>query len=316
LASSLEDVAALVSTDRDLTSSQGAERPDQEPPGEVEPSQVSRGSQKLGRASRRRRRKLRIFGEVHPHHRLAISLCSFALLLGAWWFASAINLASDIFLPSPYAVGSRFVDLVRAGTLGPDIWASCRRILIGFALSTAVAVPLGALIGIYRGAEAAIEPPVAFIRYMPAVAFIPLTIVWVGLGEEQKYLMVWIGTFFQQVLLIQDNVKRVPREYVDIGYTLGMSEPRIISRIVLPAAAPAMWDSLRISLGWAWTYLVVAELVAASSGLGYRSLVAQRFFQTDVIFVVVLTIGFLGLIMDQTMRLIGLRVFRWSEKRR
>jgi NitT/TauT family transport system permease protein len=151
---------------------------------------------------------------------------------------------------------------------------------------------------------------------MPAVAFIPLTIVWVGLGEEQKYLMVWIGTFFQQVLMVQDDVKRVPREYVDIGYTLGMRDPPIIGRIVLPAAAPAIWDTLRITLGWAWTYLVVAELVAASSGLGYRSQVAQRFFQTDVIFVVVLTIGLLGLIMDQVMRLVGLRLFRWAERRR
>ena len=179
-----------------------------------------------------------------------------------------------------------------------------------------MALPIGALIGLYRGAEAAVEPPVAFIRYMPAVAFIPLTIVWVGLGEEQKYLMVWLGTFFQQVLMVQDNFRRVPREYVDIGYTLGMREPSIVSRICFPAAAPAVWDTLRITLGWAWTYLVVAELVAASSGLGYRSLVAQRFFQTDVIFVVILVIGVLGLVMDQLMRLVGSRVFKWAERRR
>jgi NitT/TauT family transport system permease protein len=284
-------------------------------PSTAAPGRLGRNGQVRGQR-RRPRRKLRIFGEVDPRARFAITLGSFAFLIGAWWIASAVNVASDIFLPSPYAVGRRFVDLAQSGTLGPDIWASFKRIMIGFALSTVVAIPIGALIGIYRGAEAAVEPVVGFIRYMPAVAFIPLTIVWVGLGEEQKYLMVWIGTFFQQVLMVQDDVKRVPREYADIGYTLGMKEPRIISRIVLPAAAPAIWDTLRITLGWAWTYLVVAELVAASSGLGYRSLVAQRFFQTDVIFVVVLVIGFLGLIMDQLMRLVGLRVFRWAEKRR
>jgi NitT/TauT family transport system permease protein len=263
-------------------------------------------------SSRKRRRKLRIFGPIRASHRVAITIGSFLVLLGLWWLAATINLASDVFLPSPYQVGSRLVELAREGTLWTDIKASVVRISIGFAISTALAVPIGALIGIYRGAEAAIEPPVSFIRYMPAVAFVPLTIVWVGLGEEQKYLMVFIGTFFQQVLLIQDNIRRVPREYVEIGYTLGLNEPRIIGRIVLPAAAPAMWDSLRITLGWAWTYLVVAELVAASSGLGYRSLVAQRFFQTDVIFVVVLVIGVIGLVMDQGLRLIGWRLFRWA----
>jgi NitT/TauT family transport system permease protein len=237
-------------------------------------------------------------------------------LLALWWFAAAVDLARDIFLPAPTDVADKFVEMATEGTLWDDSWASIKRITIGFTIATVMAVPIGALIGLYRSAEAAIEPPIAFIRYMPAVAFIPLTIVWVGLDENQKYLMVWLGTFFQQVLMVQDNFRRVPREYIDIGYTLGMSEPRIVSRIALPAAAPAVWDTLRITLGWAWTYLVVAELVAAQSGLGFRSLVAQRFFQTDVIFVVVLVIGFLGLIMDQTMRLIGKRIFKWAEVHR
>jgi NitT/TauT family transport system permease protein len=260
-----------------------------------------------------RRRKLRIFGEIEPRTRIAVVIGSFAVLLGAWWLAASVDLAEDVFLPSPYQVASTLVDLAREGTLWDDMQASFLRITIGFLISTAAAVPIGVLIGTHRASEAAIEPTVSFIRYMPAVAFVPLTIVWVGLGEEQKYLMVFLGTFFQQVLMFQDNVRRVPREFVDIAYTLGMWEPSIIGRIVVPAAAPAMWDTLRITLGWAWTYLVVAELVAASSGLGYRSLVAQRFFQTDVIFVVVLVIGLIGLIMDQTLRIVGSRLFRWSE---
>lgn len=263
-----------------------------------------------------KRRKLRIHGDIAPRKRLAIATCSFVLLLAVWWFAAAADLAKDVFLPSPTDVANQFLDLAKTGKLWDDTVASVRRITVGFLLATGVALPVGALIGVYRTAEAAIEPPIAFIRYMPAVAFIPLTIVWVGLGEPQKYLMVFLGTFFQQVLMVQDNFRRVPREYVDIGYTLGMSEPSIIRRIVFPAAAPAIWDTLRITLGWAWTYLVVAELIAADSGLGFRSLVAQRFFQTDVIFVVILVIGFLGLFMDQAMRLVGHRLFRWSESRR
>ena len=187
------------------------------------------------------------------------------------------------------------------------------RITIGFAISTALALPIGILIGTYRAAEAAIEPSVDFIRYMPAVAFVPLTIVWVGVDESQKWLIIFIGTFFQQVLLVMDNVKRVPREYVDIGHTLGMKDHAVLRRVVLPAAAPAIWDTLRITLGWAWTWLVVAELVAASEGLGHSIVVAQRFFQTETIFLGIIVIGLLGLIMDQAMKYTGKRLFRWAE---
>jgi NitT/TauT family transport system permease protein len=148
---------------------------------------------------------------------------------------------------------------------------------------------------------------------MPAVAFLPLTIVWVGVDESQKWLIIFIGTFFQQVLLVMDNVKRVPREYVDISHTLGMRDSKVLRRVVLPAAAPAIWDTLRITLGWAWTWLVIAELVAASDGLGHRIIVAQRYFQTDTIFVGILVIGLLGLVMDQVMKFTGKRIFRWAE---
>ena len=112
---------------------------------------------------------------------------------------------------------------------------------------------------------------------MPVVAFVPLTILWAGTGDTQKFLIIFIGTFFQQVLLVMDNVKSVPRDFIDLGRTLEMPEWRILQRIVLPSAMPAIWDSLRISLGWAWTWLVVAELVAATSGLGYRITTAQRY---------------------------------------
>ena len=187
------------------------------------------------------------------------------------------------------------------------------RITIGFSISTVLALPIGILIGTYRAAEAVVEPSVDFIRYMPAVAFVPLTIVWVGVDEPQKWLIIFIGTFFQQVLLVQDNVKRVPREYVDIGYTLGMKDRTVLRRVVLPASGPAIWDTLRITLGWAWTWLVVAELVAATEGLGHSIVVAQRFFQTETIFLGIIVIGLLGLIMDQAMKFAGKRIFRWAE---
>ena len=264
----------------------------------------------------RRRRRVRLYGPLDPRIYFSVAVAAFAVMLAAWWLAAALNLTSDLFLPSPGQVWSRGVELARDGTLGSATWESFRRISIGFLISTAFGLPIGILIGTYRVAEAAIEPPVDFIRYMPAVAFVPVSIVWFGVGESQKYVLIFIGTFFQQVLMVMDNVKRVPREYVDIGYTLGLRDPGILLRIVLPASAPAIWDTLRITLGWAWTWLVVAELVAAPNGLGHLILTAQRYFETDTIFLGILIIGLLGLAMDQAMKIIGGRVFGWAETRR
>ena len=274
----------------------------------------ARGGAPAAAPKRKRKRKLfRLYSPIEPRTYLVIAILSFAVLLGGWWLAAELDLAKDIFLPSPADVWRTGVDAVQDGTLWDDARTSFVRITIGFAISTALALPIGILIGTYRAAEAAIEPSVDFIRYMPAVAFVPLTIVWVGVDESQKWLIIFIGTFFQQVLLVMDNVKRVPREYVDIGHTLGMKDHAVLRRVVLPAAAPAIWDTLRITLGWAWTWLVVAELVAASEGLGHSIVVAQRFFQTETIFLGIIVIGLLGLIMDQAMKYTGKRLFRWAE---
>jgi NitT/TauT family transport system permease protein len=267
----------------------------------------------VARPRKRRRKLLRLYNPIEPRTYLIIAILSFAALIGGWWLAAELDLAKDIFLPSPADVWDAGLEAARNGTLWDDARISFVRITIGFLVSTAMALPIGIAIGTYRAAEAAIEPSVDFIRYMPAVAFVPLTIVWVGVDESQKWLIIWIGTFFQQVLLVMDNVKRVPREYVDIGHTLGMKDRTVLRRVVLPASAPAIWDTLRITLGWAWTWLVVAELVAADDGLGHSIVNAQRFFQTETIFLGIIVIGFLGLIMDQAMKFTGKRLFRWAE---
>jgi NitT/TauT family transport system permease protein len=245
----------------------------------------------------------------------SIAALVFAALLILWWAATALALVPPLFLPSPRAVLARLYDLAQSGKMLNDTIISVYRITVGFLISTLFALPIGVLIGSYRVWEAAIEPLVDFIRYMPVVAFVPLTILWTGTGDAQKFLIIWIGTFFQQVLLIMDNVKSVPRDFINLGRTLAMPGLRILRRIILPSAMPAIWDSLRISLGWAWTWLVVAELVAATSGLGYRITTAQRFFQTDTIFGYLLLLGMLGLATDQAMKYLGRRLFRYLEVR-
>jgi NitT/TauT family transport system permease protein len=254
-------------------------------------------------------------GRIGAAEFLGIAAAVFAALFVIWFAATATGLIRPLFLPSPGQVLSRLSELWSSGQLLADMGISIYRITLGFLISTIFALPIGILIGCYRGWEAAIEPFIDFIRYMPVVAFVPLTILWTGTGDMQKFLIIFIGTFFQQVLLVMDNVKSVPRDFINLGRTLEMSEGSILGRIVLPSAMPAIWDTMRISLGWAWTWLVVAELVAATSGLGYRITTAQRFFQTDLIFGYLLILGILGLATDQAMKYAGRRLFRYLEVR-
>lgn len=235
-----------------------------------------------------------------------------AALLIVWWAVVAFGIVNPYFLPPPSAVWESGVRLWQEGLLLPDTWASIQRILIGFSLSLALALPIGVLMGTLGWFEALWEPLIDFIRYMPAVAFVPLTIVWFGVNESQKWAIIFIGTFFQQVLMVMDNVKRTPREYVQVGETLGLHKVKLILRIVMPSSAPALWDTVRITLGWAWTWLVVAELVAASAGLGQRIIVSQRYLDTDTIFFVIAWIGFIGLVTDQCLKALGRRLFPWA----
>ena len=264
--------------------------------------------------SRRRRRAFRIGAELGRPAYLAISVAVFALLLGLWYAACASGLIKPIFLPAPGAVWRRMVELAASGQLWQDASISIYRMLTGFAIASAMAIPIGILIGCFRIWEAAIEPLVDFVRYMPVVAFVPLTILWAGTSDSQKFLIIWIGTFFQQVLMVMDNVKRVPPDFVGLGRTLGLSESKILLRIVLPSALPGIWDTLRISIGWAWTWLVLAELVAATSGLGYRITVSQRYFQTETIIGYILFLGLLGLVTDQVMKAGERVLFRYAAR--
>jgi NitT/TauT family transport system permease protein len=163
--------------------------------------------------------------------------------------------------------------------------------------------------------QALLEPLTDFIRYMPAVAFIPLVMLWIGIDEGAKVAIIFIGTFFQMVLMVAEDVRRVPMAQIEVAQTLGASRCEVIEKVIIPSAKPALLDTLRITMGWAWTYLVVAELVAANSGLGYAIIKAQRFLQTDKIFAGILLIGAIGLAMDQAFRLLHRLAFPYQHAR-
>ncbi|MGX5831169.1 ABC transporter permease [Mesorhizobium sp. 43Arga] len=261
-------------------------------------------------ATKQRRRSSGIGVPIARSRFLMIAVAVFVGLGLAWWAATGLEWVKPIFLPSPGSVVAQIAKLATDGTLWVDLTASAYRISIGFLIASALSIPIGVLIGSFRSWEAAIEPLVDFIRYMPVVAFVPLSILWAGTGDTQKFLIIFIGTFFQQVLMVMDNVKRVPADFIGLGRTLGLPDRKILTRIVVPSALPGIWDTLRISLGWAWTWLVLAELVAATSGLGYRITVSQRYFQTNTIIGYILLLGVLGLITDQVMKALEKVLFR------
>jgi NitT/TauT family transport system permease protein len=246
---------------------------------------------------------------------IAIAVISMLLLLGVWSLVSYSHLVQRLFLPTPVDVWRAGLAEARDGTLWTDISASVYRIVFGFAIATAVAIPIGVLMGTYKLGEAFFEPPIDFIRYMPAVAFVPLTLIWFGTADSQKLVLLFIGIFFQEVLLIMDNVKTVPRSLVEAAYTMGLRQHQVIRRVIVPAALPGMVDTLRISMGWAWTYLVVAELVGANDGLGFRIQQAQRYLDTPTIILGILVIGLLGLCFDFGFKAIYARAFPYLRRR-
>lgn len=242
-----------------------------------------------------------------------VATCSLALILALWCILSYGGLVNSLFLATPTDVLAKAGSEIQDGTLLADMGASVYRIVLGFAISTLFALPIGVIMGTYRIGESFFEPPIDLVRYMPAVAFVPLTILWVGTGDVQKLLILFIGIFFQEVLLIMDNVKAVPRTLINVAYTFGLRPWEVLLRVVVPSALPGMVDTLRITMGWAWTYLVVAELVAAESGLGFRIMQAERYLDTAAMFLGILVIGILGLIIDFAFKFLYARLFPYMK---
>jgi NitT/TauT family transport system permease protein len=266
--------------------------------------------------STRPRRLLELRVDIPPAIYAASGAGLILAVFLAWWLVTSLGWVSPLFLPSPAAVWTELQRQLQEGILWVDVRASVYRITIGWLISTVIALPIGILMGNFRFFEGLFEPLIDIIRYMPAVAFVPLSILWMGVDDSQKFTILFIGTFFQQVLMVMDNVKNVPFELIQVSYTFGLSKWEVLRHVVLRAALPAIWDTLRITLGWAWTYLVVAELVAANVGLGYRIMRAQRFLQTETIILGILIIGLLGLATDYAFKLSYRVLFPWAESER
>jgi NitT/TauT family transport system permease protein len=225
--------------------------------------------------------------------------------------AAALGWIAPVFLPSPLAVIQALWTMTTQNGLLGDAGISIIRVWGAFLLSAIMAVPIGMMMSSYRIVGAALEPLIDFIRYLPVPALVPLSIIWFGIGEETKIFLLWLGTFFQLVLLVAEDMKRVPHEYFETAYTLGAKPFQALTSVALRAMAPSLVDNLRITLGWCWTYLIIAEIVAASNGLGFVIWTARRYMATDQVMAGVLVIGLIGLISDQLLRALHRTLFRY-----
>jgi NitT/TauT family transport system permease protein len=231
--------------------------------------------------------------------------------LALWQVLSMVIDGRPDYLPSPLQAWSASVQMARDGQLGQDVWATFGRVLRGFGLAIVVSVPLGVLMGSFRAVQAALEPVIGLLRYLPASAFIPLLIIWLGLGEPSKVALLFIGTVFFNTLMTADVVRGVPAALIDVSYTLGARRGEVLRKVVVPHSLPGIIDAIRVNAAAAWNFVVVAELIASESGLGYRIVRAQRFNQIDRIFAVLVVIAVLGLAIDLLLRLLRDRVGRW-----
>ena len=222
-----------------------------------------------------------------------------------------MELVSPRFLPNPWeVVKALYVMLVDQSFL-EDIWISVARVWGAFLMSAIMAIPIGIWMSSYRIVGMLMEPIVDFIRYLPVPALVPLLIIWLGIGESSKIAVLWMGTFFQLVLLIADDTKRVPKEYIETGFTVGARPRQITWDIVLRSMLPKIVDNLRITLGWCWTYIIIAEIVASNAGIGHAIWSARRFVKTPEVMAGILTVGVIGLLTDQAIRYAHRRWFRY-----
>ena len=253
-------------------------------------------------------------GKSRKNSYRTLSLISFAVILAVWCIITYGGFVREIFVPSPTAVMKKIVSGARDGSLWANCWASTRRVMVGWFFSAVIALPCGMLMANSKKFTAVVQPVIEFVRYLPVVALVPLTILYLGIGETQKYTVIWLGTFFQLVLMVCDTVSSVDKNQINAARTLGAGKWQVYREVIFPAALPGLLDDFRLTIGWAWTYLVVAEMVAASEGLGYIILKSQRFLATDVIFMGLIMIGLIGLVTDVLLRLLTRLLVPWYKR--
>lgn len=238
----------------------------------------------------------------------------FASTAALWLVLVHVFAVRPVFLPALEEMPAAIWGMFASEGIARDIIISGGRVLAGFAAAVLLATPLGISMGYKPRARQLFEPIVGFIRYMPVPVFIPLCILWFGSGDLEKVVIIFLGAFFQLTLMVQDAARAVRRDFFEAAIMLGAPRPALIFRVLWPAALPQVFDSYRVCIGWAWTYLIVAEIVGAREGIGFYIVKAQRYLMVPQIFAAMIIIGILGMATDLIMSALHRRLFPWAER--
>ncbi|MEM9566799.1 MAG: ABC transporter permease [Cyanobacteria bacterium P01_E01_bin.34] len=247
---------------------------------------------------------------------IGLLVASIAVPLAIWWAIAAAGIVQpEVLMPPPPQVWAKGVELWQDGILPEDIKYSLFRVIAGYAIGLAFALPLGIFMGTFATGRWAFEPLIGLLRYMPAPAFTPLFLVYLGLGEAPKIALIALGTFFFNTLMVMDGVKFISKDLIDSSYTLGANRKQVVAQVILPALLPTIIDATRINLAAAWNLVIVAELLSAEQGLGKRIALAQRFLGIDQMFACLIVIGVIGLAFDLALRALLRVTCNWAEAR-
>lgn len=247
---------------------------------------------------------------------LAISLVTIIVLLGVWTLVTAMGWIKPLFLPSPGAVFQQFYEYLTGAANDKPLWehfvASMGRVFAAFALAVLTAVPVGIAMGMSRVARGIFDPPIEFYRPLPPLSYLPLIIIWFGIDELPKVLLIYLSCFAPLALAARSGMKSASQEQINAAYSMGASYAQIIRHVILPSALPEILVGMRIAIGFGWTTLVAAEMVAANVGLGQMVLNASNFLRTDIVIMGIVVIGVVAYLFDLLMRWVERRLVPWK----
>lgn len=247
-----------------------------------------------------------------------ISLTSVLTVLVLWWLITALDLVDPLFVPTPASVWDAFITALTDGYRGRGLLVhlavSLQRILAALVLAVACAIPIGVLVGSSRRLEAALEPLINFYRVLPPLAYYALLIMWMGISEIPKVTLLFLAAFAPIFIAVVQGVRNVPKGKVDAARSLGASDRQVMRYVVLPSILPDVFTGFRVAVGFTYTTLVAAEMVAATVGIGWMVLDAGRYLQSDVVFMGIIVMGFTGIALDSLAKYAQRRVVPWQGK--
>lgn len=245
-----------------------------------------------------------------------ISVLTVVVLIGVWFGVTNLGLVKPIFLPTPQAVFQQFYEYLTGQANDKPLWqhfvASMLRVFSAFALACVTAIPIGIAMGMSRTVRGIFDPPLEFYRPLPPLAYLPLIIIWFGIDEVPKVLLIFLSCFAPLALAARSGMRSASPEQINAAYSMGATYLQVIRHVILPSAMPDILIGMRIAIGFGWTTLVAAEMVAANVGLGQMVLNASNFLRTDIVIMGIIVIGVVAYLFDLLMRWVERKVVPWK----